>query len=489
MLLTIATTHVPATDLGYLLHKNPARSQSFDLTFGQAHVVYPEASEERCALALLLDIDPVGLVRGKAGAGGPLDQYVNDRPYTASSFLSVAISELFGTAMGGRSKDRPELAQTPIPLEATIAVVPCKGGEAVLRRLFEPLGYRVEVESHALDPAFPDWGQSRYFTVRLAATVRVSDLLKHIYVLLPVLDNAKHYYVGEAEVEKLLRNGEGWLGAHPERELIVSRYLKYRESLSQAALARLVPEEGEAEPDTPDEVAEPADADAADAGSGTAGAQPERKVSLHQQRLEAVLAELKQSGARKVLDLGCGEGRLLRLLLEETQFEQILGMDVSSRTLEIAARRLRLDRLPPHKERRIHLIHGSLTYRDERLNGFEAAAVVEVIEHLEPHRLAALERVLFEHARPGTVVLTTPNREYNAKFETLTEGALRHGDHRFEWTRAEFEAWAHRAAEAFGYAVRFAPLGPEDPELGAPSQMAVFTLPAKEAVSVEAEHS
>src|SRR5262245_11106948 len=106
MLLTITTTHSPATDLGYLLHKNPARTHTFDLSFGQAHIFYPEVGEERCTAALLLDIDPVGLVRGRrgpAGEGGMLEQYVNDRPYVASSFLSVAISQVFGTAMSGRS--------------------------------------------------------------------------------------------------------------------------------------------------------------------------------------------------------------------------------------------------------------------------------------------------------------------------------------------------------------------------------------------------
>ena len=143
VILTIRTTHRPATDLGFLLHKNPGRLQSFRQSFGDAHVFYPEATEEACTAALLLDVDPVGLVRGKRGVSGdsgPLAQYVNDRPYVASSLLSVAISDVFGTAMAGRSKERPELAHTPLPLTARLAVVPCRGGEAFLRGLFEPLG-------------------------------------------------------------------------------------------------------------------------------------------------------------------------------------------------------------------------------------------------------------------------------------------------------------------------------------------------------------
>ena len=465
MLLTITTTHEPATDLGYLLYKNPARMQTFELSFGKAHVVYPEATAARCTAALVLDIDPIGLVRRKEGAA-PLEQYVNDRPYVASSFLSVAISQVFGTAMSGRSRDRQELAETAIPLEATIAVLPCRGGEDLLRCLFEPLGYVVEARQHVLDPAFPKWGDSRYFTVRLSATKRVADLLRHIYVLVPVLDDSKHYWVGEDEVEKLLSKGEDWLAEHPERELIARRYLRHRGSLARAALARLVV----------DDIADPEDAARArDAEEEIV----EERIGLNELRLGAVTAALRASGATRVVDLGCGEGRLLRMLLQERAFEEILGMDVSIRSLEIASERLNLDRMPTKQRERIRLIHGSLMYRDQRLAGYDAAAVVEVIEHLDPPRLRAFERVLFEFARPGTVVMTTPNREYNAKFERLAAGEFRHRDHRFEWTRDEFRAWAEVVAERFGYTVRFLPVGPEDEQLGAPTQMGVFTKAEK----------
>jgi 3' terminal RNA ribose 2'-O-methyltransferase Hen1 len=167
MLLTITTTHQPASDLGNLLHKNPARVQSFDLSFGQVHVFYPEATRERCTAALLLDVDPVGLVRRESGSGFALSQYVNDRPYVASSFLSVAIAQVYGSALQGRSKDRPTLAEQAIPLTSQISALPCRGDEDVLRQLFEPLGYRVTVERYALDPMFPAWGHSPYYTVTL----------------------------------------------------------------------------------------------------------------------------------------------------------------------------------------------------------------------------------------------------------------------------------------------------------------------------------
>src|ERR687892_226995 len=241
MLLTITNQQPPATDLGYLLHKNPARTQRFDLSFGAAHVFYPEASPERCTAALLLDVDPVGLVR-RRGAG-TLDQYVNDRPYAASSFLSVAISRVYGSALGGRSKERPELVETSILLKAHLPALPCRGGESFVRELFEPLGYEVEVEGHMLDPRFPDWGESPYFSVSLRATIRLKDLLGHLYVLVPVLDNAKHYWMSQDEIGKLLRHGEGWLASHPAKNAIVRRYFRRRWSLAREALSRLVDEE------------------------------------------------------------------------------------------------------------------------------------------------------------------------------------------------------------------------------------------------------
>lgn len=455
MLLTISTTYQPATDLGYLLAKHPERVQAFELAFGTAHVFYPEATPEQCMAALMLEINPVKLVRGNA----TLDHYVNDRPYVVSSFLSVAIAQVFRTALNGNNRERPELAATPLPLEAQIAVVPSRHGEDSLRRLFEPLGYTLAIENHPLDEQFPEWGNSRYYTLTLRHTLRLSELLAHLYVLLPVLDNEKHYYVGDEEVEKLLRKGGDWLQTHPERELITRRYLKYTKSLVRAALQRLTAEEAPT-----------------DEGSDAEVAAVERSLSLHEQRLGAALAALKNSGATRVLDLGCGEGRLLKMLLAEKQFSRIVGLDVSHRALQGAAEKLRFERMPDMQRKRIELIHGSLLYRDTRLAGFDAAAVVEVIEHFDPPRLSAFERVVFEFAQPRTVIITTPNAEYNVMWESLPAGQLRHRDHRFEWTRAEFQAWSQRISERFGYDVRFLPVGPQAEGVGAPSQMAIFEV-------------
>jgi 3' terminal RNA ribose 2'-O-methyltransferase Hen1 len=451
VLLTLTTTHRPATDLGYLLHKHPERVQAFGLPFGTAHVLYPEATAERCTAALVLEVDPVGLVRRGRGAGAfALAEYVNDRPYVASSLLSVALVSVYKSALDGVCRERPELAAAAIPLEAALPAVPARGGEALVQRLFAPLGYAVEATPLALDPLRPEWGTGRHVALRLSGTVRLADLLTHLYVLLPVLDDEKHYWVGEAEVAKLLRRGGAWLPAHPERELIARRYLKHERRLVHPALAAL------------DEAAPPADDD------GGREADLEERVSLRDQRLGTVQAVLKASGARRVLDLGCGSGALLERLLRDG-YEQVTGADVSPRALATAARRLKADRHPE-----LTLLQSPLTYRDRRLAGYDAAALVEVIEHFDPPRLEALEENVFGSARPATVVVTTPNAEYNRLWETLPAGERRHPDHRFEWTRAELAAWAERVAAARGYRVRLAPVGPEDPQAGPPTQMAVF---------------
>ncbi len=463
MLLTLTTSHAPATDLGYLLHKHPDRWQRFDLSFGEATIFYPEASVERCTAALRVEVDPVGLVRRAPGAEAfALGQYVNDRPYAASSLLSVAIARVFDSALNGKCKDRPELVSASLPLEATVAALPCRGGEKLLRELFEPLGYALEIARRPLDPRFPDWGGSPYHDLTLRATLPLQRLLGHLYVLIPVLDDQKHYWVGEDEVEKLLKAGAGWLAVHPARELITRRYLKHRRGLVRGALARLTEDQPE---ETAAVESRPADRQEAEL---------EKPLSLNGQRLEQVIATLAELGAASVADLGCGEGKLLRGLLAEKRFARIFGMDVSPRALKIAADRLDLERLPDAQRARLTLAQGSLLYRDARLAGFDAAALVEVIEHLDAPRLQACERVVFECARPGSVVVTTPNREYNALFPTLPAGKFRHSDHRFEWTRAEFAAWAERVAARHGYAVEYRPVGPVDPALGAPTQMGVF---------------
>ncbi|MFI1397076.1 3' terminal RNA ribose 2'-O-methyltransferase Hen1 [Streptomyces sp. NPDC020681] len=477
MFLTISTTGDlgrPATDLGFLLHKHPDKAQTFSTSHGTAHVFYPEASAERCTAALLLEVDPVALVRrgkGKGRGGAPdsaLAQYVNDRPYAASSLLAVALSTVFKSALRGVCAALPERAEAPLPLRIEVPAMPARGGAELVQKLFGPLGWAtVEAEPVALDEQFPEWGDSRYVRLVLEGELRLADALRQLYVLLPVLDDAKHYWVAPDEVDKLLRAGEGWLAEHPEQKLITSRYLSRRWGLTRQAMERLeLVRLAEAD----DLVIEDVD-NAVDETTDT----EEKPVPLAEQRRDAILAALRAAGAIRVLDLGCGQGQLVQALLKDVRFTEIVGVDVSVRALAIAGRRLKLDRMGERQAERIKLMQGSLTYTDKRLTGYDAAVLSEVIEHLDLPRLPALEYAVFGSARPQTVIVTTPNVEYNVRWETLPAGHVRHGDHRFEWTREEFRSWAGAVAERDGYGVEFVAVGPDDPEVGPPTQMAVFT--------------
>ena len=501
--LTIGITGTPArpaSDLGFLLHKHPDRAQAFQTSYGTAHVVYPEASAERCTAALLLEVDPLALVRrgrGKGRGGAPdaaLAQYVNDRPYAASSLLAVALGNVFSTAMKGRCQARPDLVDQDLPLRIEVPVLPARGGPALVGRLFEPLGWTVTAEPVPLDERFPEWGDSRYVRLVLEGELRLSRALCHLYVLLPVLDDAKHYWVTPDEVDKLLRAGEGWLPGHPEEFLITNRYLARRRSLTREASERLaLVRLAESDDTTVEEIdnavdgnategpPEPADTTRAvgapvSPGDGAApAADVARPLPLAAQRRAAIVAALRAAGASRVLDLGCGEGHLVQELLRDTRFTEVVGLDVSLRALAVAARRLRLDRMEERQAARVRLLQGSLAYTDSRLKGYDAAVLSEVIEHVDPPRLPTLGHVVFGAARPRTVLVTTPNVEYNVRWETLPAGHVRHRDHRFEWTREEFRNWAGSVADLHGYRVRFEPVGPDDPEVGPPTQMAVFT--------------
>lgn len=461
MILTITTTYKNATDLGFLLHKHPDKLQTVDLAIGQAHIFYPENSNQKTTVALLLDVDSIDMVRGvrnSSGKGFSLGQYVNDRPYVASSFLSVALSKAFSTAMNGKCIKKPELVNVEMPFEIKMSVLSApRGGEPLIRKLFEPLGYKLEIERHQLDEKFKEWGESKYYTVKLLNRVKLKDLLSHLYVLIPALDNNKHYYVDQNEIDKLLEKGKGWLENHPEKEQITKRYLINLNSLSRQALERL--KEGIEPEENKEELSIEL---------------KEKKESLHQKRLKSVLNKLKESGAKKVIDMGCGEGKLVRMMLKEKQFKNITGMDISYSELNKCKERLYWEEMAPRQKERINLFQGALTYKDKRLEGFDAAAIVEVIEHMDENRLKSFERVVFEYAKPKNVILTTPNGEYNVMYENLEAGTMRHMDHRFEWSRKQFQDWANQVAQNNNYLVQFAPIGDEDEKVGAPSQMAIF---------------
>ncbi|HEX8997590.1 MAG TPA: 3' terminal RNA ribose 2'-O-methyltransferase Hen1 [Ktedonobacterales bacterium] len=474
MLLTLTCYASNAPDLGYLLGKNPASVFERPFSAGRVWVFYPDVADDHMTIAMLTEVDPIGLVRGPT----PLTQlghYINDRPYVASSITSVALSTAFSSALAGKATSHTERLTERMRWEVNIAAVACEASEDFITRMFAPLGYAVTTTRLPLNQRFPAWGQANLYSLSLAGSQTVRDVLSHLYVLLPVLDNSKHYYVGADEADKLLAHGGHWLNAHPEREVIAKRYLRYKRPLVQSALDRLAESDpalrdAEAQ-DTPTEVA-------GEVAAGETIAEPVESIDvtpgLHEQRLNAVMAAIRDIGAHTLVDLGCGEGRLLTLALAERSLTRILGMDVSPVALARAARRLHLESLAPMQRARIQLTQGSALYRDDRLHGFDVAALVEVIEHLDMSRLSAMERVVFQHARPRRVIVTTPNLEYNVRWESLGSEQMRHRDHRFEWSRAECQAWADRVATTYGYRTMWQGIGPDDPDVGAPSQMVIF---------------
>jgi 3' terminal RNA ribose 2'-O-methyltransferase Hen1 len=454
--LTCQTHHAP--EIGYLLAKHPDSVFARDFAAGKVWVFYPEVTAERLTVALVTEIDPIALVRGPAHLNH-LDQYVNDRPYVASSLTSVALQVGFGSALSGRTREHADRLTEAVAWDVAIPALACDGGEDLIQRLFAPLGYQVQVAHMPLDEQFPAWGAAEVFSVHLVGEQTVQNVLNHLYILLPVLDDSKHYYVDQEETAKLLAHGGAWLATHPERDLITRRYLRYQHTLVNAALAQLAENEATT---------------TVIAAEENAIVPEEEAPGLHEQRLQAVLATALDCGAHSLVDLGCGEGRLLQLALGERSFHRIVGMDVSMMALNQARRRLRLESLPEAQQARIQLMQGSLLYRDQRLAGFDVATLVEVVEHLDLPRLGALEEVLFGQARPGRIIITTPNRAYNAKFGTLHGDHLRHKDHRFEWTWAECLAWAEHVAATRPYRFVHQPLGMADPAFGAPSQMLIF---------------
>jgi 3' terminal RNA ribose 2'-O-methyltransferase Hen1 len=435
--------------LSFLLHKHPDRVHTQDSNFGKVHIFYTRPEQA----VLLMEIDPLKLTRRGGSSGFALQPYVNDRPYVASSFLSVALNQTLRTAMAGRCESHPELVGQPLELRLRLPALPCRGGESLLRRLFEPLGYSLQAECLPLDSRFPEWGLSSYFDVILEGRMELYRALRHLYILMPVLDNEKHYWVGADEVQKLLERGQDWLADHPERDLIVSRYLRFRKDLSTRALSELAPlveEEEQEESSLEDQV--------------------ERSLGLHDQRLDAVAALLQSEGCQRIADLGCGEGKLVRRLVNGKGWTRILACDVSPLALERA--NANLNRLHDKTREKVELFQSSLLYTDSRLCDLDAAVLVEVIEHIEPDRLDRVAHNLFSKMRPKMVIVTTPNREYNAVWESLPAGRFRHNDHRFEWTRAEFSAWVDKVRG--DYQAEIVPLGEIHKTWGSPSQMAVF---------------
>ncbi|MFN8672328.1 MAG: 3' terminal RNA ribose 2'-O-methyltransferase Hen1 [Candidatus Sericytochromatia bacterium] len=459
MLLSITCEDKNCQELSWILHKRPDKIQSFPIISGNAYVFYPEYSDNKVKVCLALDIDTINLVRKLRlpVASYALQHYVNDKPYTASSFMSSAIANVFSSALNGICKEKPEIVDLILPLEVEISVLKVLGGEALIKRLFEPLGYQIEVESFNLDEDFKNWGKSRYYKIKLKNNITIKELLSHLYVLIPVFDMDKHFYIGTTEVESFLKKGDKWLQIHPEKGAIVRRYFKNLGKYSNLVLNRLNDslENTYQEMEIPKEI-------------------KEKKESLQKIRLNTVLEKLENLYTTSVVDIGCGEGMLLKLLKSKKRFEKICGTDVMYQNLLIAKDKLDLEETTTHRADRIKLFQSSILYKDERLKEYETVCLIEVIEHIEEDRLDSLEEILFGYLNPKYAIISTPNAEYNAVYMPENPTNFRHDDHRFEWNRDQFRQWVNKICEKFSYSAEFFDIGDVHEKLGTPTQAVIF---------------
>ena len=453
VLLLLTTTRRPATDLGRLLALESGEVHEFAVPGGIATLHLPEVSAHRCTAAVFLEWHHRGSDLGddQAGAGGraPVPAHVT------SDMLADAVSLVFRNALAGASGHRyPHLLRAALPLEIVIPQFPCQAGVHLAERLFGPLGWRVLVDPVLLDARHPEWGDTGHSALTLRGTISLADAVTHLSVLLPVLVNGnKGRLAPEGRIGRLLRPYCDWLTRHPERQLIMGSYQKRR----GASLVR-----------TTD--ASPKAVEMAHAVRPTVV-----REGLAVERLEAVLAALARTSAERVIDLGCGTGVLLARIAQDSRYTEVVGVDDAAQALELARRRLQLELLPERQRSRIKLLQLSILRRDNRLIGFDAAILMEVIEHFDPFRLPALVINIFGHARPGTVIVTTPNLEHTLRYPGPTRSGLRHDDHRFEWSRQEFAAWVADASQRYGYVGRIQGVGTCDPQVGHPTQLAVFT--------------
>jgi 3' terminal RNA ribose 2'-O-methyltransferase Hen1 len=466
MLLTITCRGENATDIGYVLRKRPGRLLRFDRNKNTIGVLmyWPRVEDDLCQFAMQLDIDPLDMSPRRPGAiaASNLFDYVNDRPYATSRLMGSAIAWFLREAL----YDRPlpegapdDVRERVFDLEARIFAFEERG---LAKDAFEALGYETDVTPHVLDDEHPSWGLSPYADVRVRKNETVTELLQHLHVMLSALPKPSKNESATKEVaERLLRVSGTWLADHPMRNKLVWRYLSYDRALASDVMDKLACTTSE---DTASDGATSDDA---------TDAEPKAKhVPLHTQVLDTVSAIIRESGCTSVLDAGCGDGKLVRLLLGIEQVERIGAADVSATSLRRLQSKL-TERRRTAMPDNLDVFQASVTMSDDRLRGYDAICAIEVVEHIDPRRIRDLERVVFEESGASLIVVTTPNREYNRVYG-IPSDLLRHPDHRFEWTRDEFARWVTHVCETYGYTSDMRGVGEVDEAAGQPTLVATF---------------
>ncbi|MCK1992095.1 3' terminal RNA ribose 2'-O-methyltransferase Hen1 [Peribacillus muralis] len=443
MQLTINASGNNVKAISYLLSKNPNNLYERKHKGHVVRLFYSTFTETEMEATIFVTPDPIELVKNTANSYD-ITHYINDREFAVSSIFCSLIRSALGTALNGQPKEEhAEWVNHPFSFQFDFGPVVSTLSDNQLRELFEPIGYEVSITRPDIQYSFDMKDRSSTRTVSLKGLKTLQEGLRHLFVLIPVIDNYKHYYIDEKEIDKLERYGEGWLDDHPMRDFIYRQSLRFKEVYS-------IVENKKPEMKKDDK---------------------ESKVRLNDLRYEKIFDTVSQMHPSSVVDFGSGEGKLSVRLGFIEGVKEILAVEPSqSATLKA------LGRFDKVKDKEKFVIPkplwGSLFYYDEELKNKDVIILCEVIEHIDEHRLPKVMDTILQDYQPRALILTTPNREYNEVYDM--EDALRHNDHRFEWTRAEFQQWCTARNHDDSYDLRFEGIGEEHVTQGCPTQMCVF---------------
>jgi 3' terminal RNA ribose 2'-O-methyltransferase Hen1 len=443
MQLTIQASGDNVQAISYLLAKNPNNLYERNHKGHLVRLFYSKFTETELEVTIFVTPDPIEMVKNNSNSYD-ITHYINDREFAVSSIFCSFIRSALGTALNGQPKEEHlKWVNHPFSFNFEFGPVVSSLSDEKLMNLFEPIGYEVTINRPEIEYSFPIKTKSsaRYLSIKGMKTLQ--EGLRHLFVLIPVIDNYKHYFIDEKEIEKLERYGEGWLEQHPLRDLIYRQALRFKEIYS------LVENSSKDEKKV----------------------EPVKKVRLNELRYEKIVNAVSQMKPRSVVDFGSGEGKLSVQLGFVEGITEILAVEPSESASLKALERFNKVK---NKEKFVipELLWGSLFYYDERLKDKDVIILCEVIEHIDETRLPKAMDTLLHDYQPGALIITTPNREYNELYDM--EEHLRHNDHRFEWTRAEFRQWCTERNYSNDYELLFDGIGEEHPSHGFPTQMCIF---------------
>lgn len=443
MQLTIRATGENVKAISHLLSKNPNNLYERNHKGHLVRLFYSEFTEERVEVTIFVTPDPIELMQ-KGSNTYDITHYINDREFAVSSIFTSFIRSALGTALNGQPKEEYiKWVDYRFPFTFEFGPVASTLSDQHIKDLFEPIGYEVAITRPEIHYAIDLKDKSSARFLALSGSQTLQDALRHLFVLIPVIDNYKHYFIDEKEIEKLERYGEGWLEGHPLRDMIYRQALRFKEIYSLV------------EGSNPDAAAD----------------QPAKKVRLNDLRYEKIVETAQSLDPKTIVDFGSGEGKLSVRLAFMDGVKEILAVEPSEAENLKAKRRFdKAKEVPGFVEPKT--LWGSLFYYDERLKGKDLIVLCEVIEHIDEQRLPkAMDLILHQYA-PKSFIITTPNREYNDVYDM--EDHFRHDDHRFEWTREEFQTWCKERNHQHLYELEFFGIGEEHPSQGFPTQMCVF---------------